>query len=315
MVWPLIVAGGALAATGIGGAIKSGVFGTSTTPSAYPVNPDAYYYDNPLQDELQAGMTRKGDAAPELDWSQAQNDYQMGLQVRGQQQALADHYKAVMEGKAGQSLAQQQLRAGQARAAAEGAQIAASSRGGAGNLVLAQRAAQRQAALGGLAVSRDASMLRAQEQAQAREAYAGMLSGMRGQDAQSRGMSQQQVLGGAGIEMQQRGLNAQERMGYVNAASNASVAAAHGDQAGRMAQDEAARESYEWATGRAQEADERQRERSNRFFGSLFGMGGQMMTQGAMGGGGDKLCRPLTATRVAPMGRSCSKIPRPERKS
>lgn len=101
------------------------------------------------------------------------------------QLALADEYKRVLEGKT-PSLAEQQMRAGQAQAMQQAAQMAASARGGTAGLMMAQRAAQQQAALGTAGVARDTAMLRAKEIAEARGQYGGLTSSMRG-------MSQEQA--------------------------------------------------------------------------------------------------------------------------
>lgn len=101
------------------------------------------------------------------------------------QLALADEYKRVLEGKT-PSLAEQQMRAGQAQAMQQAAQMAASARGGTAGLMMAQRAAQQQAALGTAGVARDTAMLRAKEIAEARGQYGGLTTSMRG-------MSQEQA--------------------------------------------------------------------------------------------------------------------------
>lgn len=101
------------------------------------------------------------------------------------QERLAEDYQRVLEGKT-PSLAEQQMRAGQAQAMQQAAQMAASARGGTAGLMMAQRAAQQQAALGTAGVARDAAMLRAKEVAEARGQYGGLLSSMRGMSQQQR---------------------------------------------------------------------------------------------------------------------------------
>lgn len=122
------------------------------------------------------------------------------------QERLAEDYQRTLRGE-GISLAEQQMRAGQAQAMQQAAQMAASARGGTAGLMMAQRSAQQQAALGTAGVARDAAMLRAKEVAEARGQYGGLLSSMRG-------MSQQQ---------QQAMLEAQMRAteGEVSARSGA----------------------------------------------------------------------------------------------
>lgn len=101
------------------------------------------------------------------------------------QQQLANEYQRVLEGKTA-SLAEQQMRAGQAQAMQQAAQMAASSRGGTAGLMMAQRSAQQQAALGTAGVARDAAMLRAKEIAEARGQLGQLSTAMRG-------MSQEQL--------------------------------------------------------------------------------------------------------------------------
>ena len=101
------------------------------------------------------------------------------------QERLAEDYQRTLRGE-GISLAEQQMRAGQAQAMQQAAQMAASSRGGTAGLMMAQRSAQQQAALGTAGVARDAAMLRAKEVAEARGGLGQLSTAMRG-------MSQEQL--------------------------------------------------------------------------------------------------------------------------
>lgn len=142
------------------------------------------------------------------------------------QERLAEDYQRTLRGE-GLSLAQQQMLAGQQMAAQQGMQMAASARGGTAGLMLAQRAAQQQAALGSAAAARDTSMLRAKEIAEARGQYGGLLTSMRG-------MSQQQ---------QQAMLDAQMRATEADAAVSAGLMREMYQNYRQVMQSEAAKEA------------------------------------------------------------------------
>lgn len=144
------------------------------------------------------------------------------------QERLAEDYQRILRGE-GISLAEQQMRAGQAQAMQQAAQMAASSRGGTAGLMMAQRSAQQQAALGTAGVARDAAMLRAKEVAEARGQYGGLLTSMRG-------MSQQQ---------QQAMLEAQMRATEADAAIRAGLMREMYQNYRQSMQSEAAKEAAE----------------------------------------------------------------------
>jgi hypothetical protein len=144
------------------------------------------------------------------------------------QERLAEDYQRTLRGE-GISLAEQQMRAGQAQAMQQAAQMAASSRGGTAGLMMAQRSAQQQAALGTAGVARDAAMLRAKEVAEARGQYGGLLTSMRG-------MSQQQ---------QQAMLEAQMRATEADAATRAGLMREMYQNYRQSMQSEAAKEAAE----------------------------------------------------------------------
>lgn len=133
---PLIV-GGALVA---GGAIGSAVSGAMKTGRRPDQRNYSYNYDA-SKDPFYKGQQRSYD----------------GLM------AASDVAMLEAQGKLGPSVAEQQMRAGQAQAAQQGMAMAASARGGAGAQEAAQRQAQDAAQLGALAVNRDAGIVRAQE--------------------------------------------------------------------------------------------------------------------------------------------------------
>lgn len=183
------IAGDAANTVGLGTVPK--VNATYGDPAGFTYGGDANYYKN-LRDR-HAQQEGQG-------LEQANQDYANSGLARSQMQQMADQYGRVAAGKAGPSLAEQQMRAGQQQAAQQAAQMAASTRGGTGAMLAAQRAAQTQSVLGQQDVAQQAGMLRAKEVQQARDAQAGLLGAMRQQDLSSRGQGQQEALGYAGAQ-------------------------------------------------------------------------------------------------------------------
>lgn len=107
----------------------------------------------------------------------------LALGARGQQAGLAGQYADMAAGK-GPSLAGQQMTAGLQQAQGQQQAMAAATRGGAGNALLAQRAAQRSGQEMAAGVVRDQGMARVQEQLGAMQGQAGLLGQMRGADMQ-----------------------------------------------------------------------------------------------------------------------------------
>jgi hypothetical protein len=177
-------------ATGLGATEVPGVAGPDPLGYTYGLDP-AYAGElrKRLEAQEQGALARQ---AYQADFAQAQADY-------ARQQALAGQYENVLAGK-GMSLAELQMRQGQQQAMQQAAQTAASARGGTAGLMMAQRSAQQQAALGTAGVARDAAMLRAKEVAEARGQLGGLLGAMR-QGSQAQTQTQAQ------LEMQQRQLN------------------------------------------------------------------------------------------------------------
>lgn len=197
---PMGLATGVYTGQGPGGVIGQ-VTGLGAVPVPKVPGPEALGYTYGL-DPAYAGELRKRLEAQEqgalareayqADFAQAQADY-------ARQQALAGQYENVLAGK-GMSLAELQMRQGQQQAMQQAAQMAASARGGTAGLMMAQRSAQQQSALGTAGVARDAAMLRAKEVAEARGQLGGLLGAMR-QGSQAQTQTQAQ------LEMQQRQLN------------------------------------------------------------------------------------------------------------
>lgn len=180
------------------------------------------------------------------DWTQANGwDSRQGV-VDDRYGNVYDQAMAEARGEAGPSVAEQQLRAGQSRAAADAAQAAASARGGPAMSALAQRQAQEQGNQGQLSVNRDAGILRAQER----------------ESALSRALA---ANGGAAS-------NASNARGASIGQQQADMQAARYQQEGAMAYDQAMRQ-----------ADEADRARKQKFWGQLTSAGTSMGTMGVSG--------------------------------
>lgn len=182
----------------LGGALGGFVEGAFDDPSA-PAAPyvDPAYYDTSGLDSISADAKARADAAAKregfaADWSMPDQDRALALDARARQMGVADDLEAYLRGDR-VSLAEQQRREGQIRAANEATNLAASARGGAGAQILAQQGAQQQQTAAMLQGNREAAMLRAQEEAAARGQLAGLLGQARGQDLSMRGQSQGQA--------------------------------------------------------------------------------------------------------------------------
>lgn len=182
----------------LGGALGGFVEGAFDDPSA-PAAPyvDPAYYDTSGLDSISADAKARADAAAKregfaADWSMSDQDRALALDARARQMGLADDLEAYLRGDR-VSLAEQQLKRGQIRAANEATNLAAGARGGAGAQVIAQQQAGQQQLAGLLETNRENAALRAQEEAAARGQLAGLLGQTRGQDLSMRGQSQGQA--------------------------------------------------------------------------------------------------------------------------
>lgn len=217
----------------------------------YGGHPDYYY-----------GFRNRMEAGENAAQGQANQDYQNSGLARAQMQSMADQYGRVAAGKAGPSLAEQQMRYGQHQAAQQAMQAAASTRGGTGAMLAAQRAAQTQGVLGQQDVAQQAAMLRSKEVQQARDAQAGLLGAMRQQDLSSRGQGQQQALG------------------YVGAQHAATM----GTLQGTMGYQQANMQADQWAKGINAGQDAAALERRRQFASGLLSSASSAAAMGAAGG-------------------------------
>lgn len=140
----------------------------------------------------------------------ARQGVQMNLdnynQSRGETQGALGLARGAAEGNA-PSVAQMQLRQGLDQSQAQAAGLAASARGGGGNLALASRAAQMQQGQNSMAANQQAAMLRANEMAQARQQYMQGAQGLQQVDLSQSGQQ-------AALDAQQRGLNDARNQAY-----------------------------------------------------------------------------------------------------
>lgn len=281
MVDPITI-GAVAAGVGLLGAAASDALGTGDHVPTQYVDPINYQYAGgpkarkALVDRLQREQAEAdARAAPTLDFSQADQDRAASMQARSQQAQLASQYADMAAGKT-PSLAEQQMRAGVAQSQAQASALAASARGGGGNAILAQREAQKQAALGGLSATRDAGMLRAKETQMAMEGQAGLLSSMRQGDlAQG-----QQSLGRQGLisqnELTTRGQNDARKMGLLGAEMHT-----YDQQLGaNMTKDGRRMEYAQKANELNNQIDEAGRSRKASFFGGMMGAGGSIIGAG-----------------------------------
>lgn len=202
-------AGAGMAAGGMLGGLLDGAYNTPGAVS--PVQPDESLYDTSALDSISGDAKKEAAlaaarAAPEADWSMADQDRGLSLAARQRQDALADELEAVLRGER-TSLAQQQLRQGQIRAANEAENLAAQARGGAGAQILGQQQAQQAQVVGQLETNRLAAEVRAREEADARGQLGSLLGQMRGQDLGQRGQSQDQSKFDVSTVLQQTALN------------------------------------------------------------------------------------------------------------
>lgn len=192
-----------------GGAAEGAMGGSSGGGTTYKMNPDNpdYHYGGqrwvaePTRRDPRAGRWVSGadDRADQynalgqhmgsrdiydVDYTTADQDYARQQEARAKQMALGQQYQDVIDGKA-PSVAEMQMRAGQDATAQQALNMAASARGGGG--MLAAQQAQQANALGQQRVGMEAGMLRAQETAQARDAYGNLLNNVRGGDMSAMG--------------------------------------------------------------------------------------------------------------------------------
>ena len=138
--------------------------------------------------------TETGGGQVDYDWTEADVERENQRKARAAQDVFGQQLAARARGE-GPSVAQEMLKQQQQERMAAASSMAASAQGGAANRNLAGLQAMnlQHSAMGDAAAQ--ASLLRAQEQAAAEQAYADFLMGQRGQDLSAFGAELQPVMG------------------------------------------------------------------------------------------------------------------------
>ncbi len=161
--------------------------------------------------DLAAGA--QGRAAPTANLTAYDQSRGLAMGSRGDQVHATDLARGAAEGNA-PSAAQGVLQQGLDASNAGASSLAASVRGGGGNLANATRAAMQQQGVNSAQAGQQASILRAQEMAQARAQYGQQATQQRAADLQAQGMDAQTAFAQAQLEAQQRAQNDQMSQGY-----------------------------------------------------------------------------------------------------
>jgi hypothetical protein len=288
----------------LGGAIE----GAFDEPGAIAaVQPDESLYDTSAIDSISGDARAQAAAAasrrgPEADWAMSDQDRALSMEARARQMGLADELEAVLRGER-TSLAQEQLRRGQLRAANEATNLAAGARGGAGAQILAQQQAQQQQVAGLLETNQQAAELRAREEDAARGQLGQLLGQARGQDLGQRGQSQDQAQFDVSSKLQQTAMNdAMQRAAWereleaAKAASQTKQNLAAAKQGGQQAVQNLNAQREEAA--RQRKAD--QVEGVVNAGGSMAQMGLMGGVSGGGGGGGSKSPNPSPGSAAPP---------------
>lgn len=283
--------GGALIGAGLGGMAEDMIFGGGA-PSVAVERPKEVVYGGTQQDYATGMRLADMRDAPLANYSMADQDRALAVQARQDQLLELERLRATARGE-GPSAAAIQMRAAQEQAAANAANIAASARGSTGQ-ALATRDAIRAQMQGAQASARDTALIRAQEALQAQQAATQLVTGMRGQAGQERGMSQAQAEFQARQQLSSRGMNDQRALALLQAQieeekARAGVASGN-EQRGldaRLAQMQAEQSRYR-----------DQKDRDTRLGTALISAGGTMAANSAAakgtGGGGTGGANPNT---------------------
>jgi len=280
MILPLLIAGGALVAAGIGASAAAA--NKSAKVDQLPnVNPNDYVWggtakraDYDVDRYRQRGDAAQGRTGVVVDTGLQTADRAASEDARNRMLGAASMVERTAMGY-GVSPAEAQLQVAQNRNDAAIQGMAASARGSAGIAGAQRNAMSAQAASAG-DFAGQAAILRANEQLNAQNALAGIYSGVRQGDLSQYGLAQQGALGQAGLSDAQRGRNDQMQMGYLGAEQNTQQAAMQGRAAAADAQR---------AVSAANIAnDQRDADRWWQLGGSLIGAGGGILGKGVGGG-------------------------------
>lgn len=203
-------------------------------------------------------------AAPQADYTNADQARGFGLQDRGDQQNAVSLYRDAAMGN-GPSAAQSQFQQGLDASLRAQQSIANSARGGA----MARSAARSEgAANAGDMSARATSMaaaLRAQEMQSAMQGYAGASGQLRGSDLMAQGQDAQQAQFQAGMQLQSRGQNDQAGLGYEQLGQGARSMEMGGNAAMENAKAQRWMAQNGWANASTEAANQRESERQDRY--------------------------------------------------
>lgn len=230
------IAGGAMAASrggyrpgvGFGGRGKSyqGQYEGGYDPNAFEYGGSRQAGDALSEGYQRAGNDAQGRVGVQADFAAAQADRQNAALARAQQEQALGLQRDAALGNA-PSVAQLQMQAGQDQAMRGQEAMRASARGAAG-VAMADYGAAANIAATQQQTTQQMGVLRAQEMAQARDAYMQGATGMRGMDyqgaQQAAGMAQFQ----AEQEMRQREMNDRYSLGLYGAAEGIRGQQMHG---------------------------------------------------------------------------------------
>jgi hypothetical protein len=209
-----------------------------------------------------------------IDTGQANQAHGFGLAARGQQDQAIGLLRSAAQGRE-PSAAQLQMQSGLGQLGRQSFALANSARGGAGAQMLAARQGMQQMAHAGMDLNQQQGILRAQEMAQARDAFAGATGMQRAGDLglQQQGFAQ----GAAGAQMAQDRNFLQANLGQQMGLANVANQQQAGLLGAQFTQDARAQD-YQ---GRlATELSNADRAHAAGIAGSQFGMQAQGMNQG-----------------------------------
>lgn len=171
--------------------------------------------------------------AAQADYTATEEDRARALAMRGQQEQALDLQRQAALGQA-PSVAQQQMAAGLDQAMRSQESMRASARGASG-LALADYNAAANVAAQQQQVGVQSSILRAQEMAQARDAYMSGASGIRGMDYQAAGQAAGMAQYQTDNQMKQREMNDRYALGMYSAEEGVRAAQMQGNLAQQSA--------------------------------------------------------------------------------
>lgn len=262
---PLMAAGAGLAAAGMIGTWASGAM-SKTRPAEVQKFGGSDAALGKWRNDLSADQQQADDRAMAAG-ARGLRDYDANYQARAEQERLLREYRDVAAGK-GVSVAREQQAMGLASAARTGANLAASARGGGGNVLAAQRMAQQQASGEAADAAARAMVQRGQEIENARAAEAGLAGAMRQGDLSARGQS-----------LSEQGQFLDQTNQFLDA---------------RMSVEQQQMAAQQHAEDQRIALEEAQKARKQAFWGSLTSSGAQIGSMGLAGAGGGGSPGPAT---------------------